>query len=53
MLVRVRLLSLGWLLMLTPPPATRGALSLSLYHMMDRGGVPLAAQLNVALPPTS
>ena len=53
MFVRVRLLSLGWLLMLTLPPATRAALSPSLYHMKVRGGVPLAAQLNVVLPPTS
>ena len=51
MFVRVRLLSLGWLLMLTLPPATRGAPSL--YHVKVRGGVPLAEQLKVALLPTS
>ena len=53
MFVRARLLSLGWLLMLTLPLATRAALSPSLYHMNFRGGVPLAVQLKVALPLSS
>ena len=53
MFVNERLLSLDWMLMFTLPPASRGSLSLSVYHLKVRGGVPLAAQLNVTLLPTS
>ena len=53
MFARSRLLSLGWLLMLTLPLATRAALSPSLYHVKFRGGVPLSVQLKVALPLSS
>ena len=37
----------------TLPPAIRGALTPSLYHMKVRGSVPLAAQVKVTLSPTS
>ena len=39
--------------MWTLPPVSRGSLSPTLYHMKVRGGVPIAAQLKVALLPTS